>query len=82
MQSMDENFSTSDFYLAVFFLTKGIKICEVMRQTQSRSLFIFDISIPDGRKIAAEFLSSDTTVNLRSFVTNIRTAKEYLYSGA
>lgn len=82
MNTKNSQFETSDFYLSVFCLSKGVKICRVIRDNPNRSVFVFDIPINQGERLIADFFDNNTVVNVRSFVTNIRTLREYLFSGS
>lgn len=81
MNTKNLQFETSDFYLAVFCLSRGAKICKVIRKNSNRSVFVFDIPVDQGEKLIADFFDDTTVVNVRNFVTNIRTLREHLFSG-
>ena len=78
----DENgdtFSTSDFYIACYALTRGAKISHLDRTDPRRVVFVFE-DTENGESVVRDFLYRKALVEPQDFVEKIKVLKQLLYS--
>lgn len=74
----ENNFGTSDFYLAAFLAAKGLKLNHVDRNDPRRFVFVFE-NVKHREKLVQDFLFGDAEVEPKSFVGAIKNLKNLLY---
>lgn len=82
-KDVNENQSTTNFYLAAFLSTKGLDIIGIDRSDIKRAKFIFAKS-PQWKQLIEAFSfakesDSEVLIDARKFVTAIKNLKEKLY---
>jgi len=76
--NMKEEFRTSDFYVAVFCKTKGMKLTG-MDKSNPRSVFIFEDQ-DDREEMIRNYWDACAIVEPKAFVENIRSLRQMLFS--
>lgn len=84
-KSNKNQYSTSNFYCAVFCYIKGLQLVDIDRSNPPRAQFVF-LDVPDREKIVrqysfAERNSSEVLVDAREFEAAIKVLKDLLYQG-
>jgi predicted RNA-binding protein YlxR (DUF448 family) len=75
----NQQFSTSDFYLAAFLRAKGFQLLDINKTNPQRALFIFKDK--EGRQsLVEDFLFGRAEIEPRSFVSAIKELKQLLHS--
>jgi hypothetical protein len=72
-------YTTNDFYLASFLLTKGVKIFGLDRNDPRKVNFVFG-EMEGTEKLVEDFLFGKAKVDPKQFVASIRELKQLLYS--
>lgn len=75
----ENNFGTSDFYLAAFLVAKGLKLNNVDRNDPRRFVFVFD-DVKHREKLVQDFLFGNSEVEPKSFAGAIKNLKHLLYA--
>lgn len=76
---MNEQFKTSDFYVAAFCKTKGMKLCGMDKTNPKRAVFLFE-DTEDRPQLVEDFWQGRAIVEPQAFVSNIRSLKQMLFS--
>jgi len=80
MENIDgEKFNISDFYIAAYFVAKGIRLLGVDRENPRRVLFIFK-DFEDRPKLTEDFLLGNGLVNPKCYVSAIKELKDLIYT--
>ncbi|NQV36487.1 MAG: hypothetical protein HQ509_00600 [Candidatus Marinimicrobia bacterium] len=72
-----QQFETTDFYLAAYFLFKGIKLVEHKR-SQAHSTFIFEG--PELEDLSSQFYLDQILIPPMAFAKAIRSLKNIMYN--
>lgn len=78
---MENRFTTSDFYTAVFLLAREYKLVGINKTDPRRFRFVFEDQ-KDRAKLLEDFFNGATTVEPRGFITAIKELKSLMYSDA
>lgn len=74
----NQKYETSDFYLAAFLRTKGVKLRNVDRTNPRRVVFIFETA-SSTTDLVDEYMMGASQVNPRMYASIIRQLKDILY---
>jgi predicted RNA-binding protein YlxR (DUF448 family) len=75
----NQQFSTSDFYLAAFLRAKGFQLLDINKTNPQRALFIFKDK--EGREsLVEDFLFGRAEIEPKSFVSAIKELKQLLHA--
>jgi len=78
---MENQFTTSDFYTAVFLLAKEYKLIEINKADPRRFRFVFNDQ--EGRaELLEDFFNGETAVEPRRFIAAVKEMKSLMYSDA
>jgi len=72
-------YSTKDFYIAAFLLTKGLKLFSIDRTNPREAFFIFQ-DTESKEALVEGFFYGRATVEPKAFVSAIKELKQLLYS--
>ena len=72
-------FKTPDFYLSAYFVSKGLTLAGVERESPRRILFVFD-DTEDRENLTEDFLFGRGNVEPKRFVSAIKELKQLLHS--
>lgn len=78
---MENQFTTSDFYTAVYLLTEKYKLVEIDKADPRRFRFVFADS-KNRAKLLEGFFNGQSKVEPRKFVAAIKELKSLMYSDA
>lgn len=74
-------FETTDFYLASFLLSQGMRMLELKTvDNYGRKAFVFG-DTTERAKLVNEYHLGNPTVDVRNFVASIRRLKSGMYDG-
>ena len=73
-----QDFSTSDWYLAVWLMANNITIKAVDKSTPSRCVFIFELNDTTADMVKAFW--ANVPIGVQDFISNVKKAKSLLYS--
>lgn len=78
---MENRFTTSDFYTAVFLLARKYKLVSIDKADPRRFRFVFEDQ--EGRaELLEDFFNGKEKVEPRKFIGAIKELKSLMYSGA
>lgn len=80
-KKMENQFTTSDFYSAVFLLTENHQLIHIDKADPRRFRFVFADS-KDRAKLLEGFFNGQAKVEPRKFVAAIKELKSLMYSDA
>lgn len=78
---MENQFTTSDFYTAVFLLAREYKLIGINKGDPRRFRFIFEDN-KDRANLLEDFFNGESKVEPRKFITAIKELKSLMYSDA
>lgn len=76
---LKQQFLISDFYIAAFCLTKGLKLLHIEKSEPRRASFVFQ-DTDNRQKLVEDFLFGRASVEPKSFVSAIKELKQLLHS--
>ena len=79
--TIDNNFTTSDFYAAAFLVAKGYKLLDIDKADSRRFHFIFTDE-PYRAQLVSAFFAGLVEVNAKAFVSAIKELKSLMYNDA
>lgn len=80
MEIKDENvFTTRDFYISAFLLTKGYRLESVNRENPRQIFFIFN-DFEARESLVRDFVFGKASVEPQAFIEKIKALKQLIYS--
>lgn len=80
MMKMNNQYPTSDLYVAAYLLSTGLKLLAVDHSDSRRCIFVF-LDRDDRPDLVRAFMCGQAQGNLPDFVYHLKRAKRLLYSG-
>jgi len=78
---MENKFTTSDFYTAVFLKSAGLKLIGINKADPRRFRFVFE-DREDRARLLEDFFIGNEKVEVRGFIASIKELKSLMYSDA
>lgn len=79
MKNEKKEFTSSDFYLAVFLRAKDFQLLNTIKSNPHRVLFVFE-DREDRQNLVEDFLFGRTRIEPKRFISAIKELKQLLHS--